>query len=116
MAKVRVLAEAGKGVSSLRQTTREERVLRKRLRDLSTAVSTHLAVLDALMKAPSTPERGRLVARLANRLNVANDAALHFGLGLSFEKIRKQYHHDSEVTFEQVTRWLEEAIGRRRKP
>lgn len=134
MSKVQTPAKAGNGVSSQQRTTREVRKLRKHLRDLTAAVSTHLAVLDAIMKAPSTPERGQFVARLANRLNVANDGALHFGLRLSFEKIRKQCHHDGEVTLEQAKRWLEptdaerlaasirrgprveEAIGLRRTP
>lgn len=68
-------------------TTRQVRGLREHLRKLSASVSAALAHLDREMDRPSTPDRGRRIARICNALDVANDLALHFGLGVSFRKI-----------------------------
>ncbi len=86
-------------------STKTERHLRARLRQLVGAVDTHLTVLDALMKLPSTPERGSQIARIANRLNVALDGAAHFGLGRSFAALAKS----RRVVLDPGTikRWLE---------
>lgn len=55
------------------------------LKDLTLAVVDFLAVLDAVMSEHSSPERGSKVAKLSNALNWANDAAMNFALGMSFE-------------------------------
>lgn len=47
--------------------------------------------MDKEMKKPSTPERGRRIARLTNALTIQNQKALRFGLGYSFKKIEKMY-------------------------
>lgn len=62
---------------------------RKHLRTLTGEVAAFLALVDAEMKKPSTPERGRTIARLCNALDMANDQAMHFGLGMGFTAIRK---------------------------
>lgn len=38
--------------------------------------------VSAWLRQPSTPERGREIAELCNRLEFANDSARHFGLGV----------------------------------
>lgn len=97
---------------------RVARELRQRLRDLVAAVDTHLTVLDALMKLPSSPERGAQIARLANRLNVAHDAAAHFGLGRSFASLAKSRRTVLDV--DRIKRWLEpteaERVARGERP
>ena len=57
--------------------TREERQLRRHLRDLTTSVMNGLAMLDAVMGCKGLDEhrRSKLVAQIANRLDVANDLA-----------------------------------------
>jgi hypothetical protein len=63
---------------------RRVRELTKHLKDLTTCVEVFLARLDVEMEGPSTEERGRRIAELANRLDIANDHARYFGLGVDF--------------------------------
>jgi hypothetical protein len=55
------------------------------LKELTLAVIDYLSALDAVMSEPSSPERGSKVAKLSNALNWANDRAMAFSLGMSFE-------------------------------
>ena len=68
---------------------REIRKLRKALVDLTDTVGHGLALLDAAMQGPSTPERGSRVAKIANVMDMQNDSAMHFALGMNFEQIKK---------------------------
>ena len=63
--------------------------LKNDFRNLTVAVQNHLSLLDAVMKTPSTLERGREIAKLSNYLDAANDSAMHFGLDMSFKLINK---------------------------
>jgi hypothetical protein len=60
---------------------RDNRELRKYLRDLVDGVSVTLAVLDGEMAKPSDEGRGRRIAKALNALNLQNDIARRFGLG-----------------------------------
>lgn len=62
----------------------------KAMKDLTHSVSIALRQLDLVMKMPSSELRGRLVAKISNDLEMRNDAALHFTLGLSFKVIEKR--------------------------
>lgn len=62
---------------------------RKYLRELTAAVERHLSALDSEMSKPSDQERGRRVAALCNALELANDQALRFGLGVGLPKAAK---------------------------
>ena len=55
---------------------------RKYLKELTTVVQMHLRDLDAEMQKPSDNQRGKRIAILCNALEIANDRARHFGLGL----------------------------------
>jgi hypothetical protein len=66
------------------------RALRKNLKELTWSVLVYLAEYDELMKLPGSGERGRKLAALANRLDVANDIAQRFGLGISFPAIKRR--------------------------
>lgn len=68
---------------------RENRKLHKHLKDLTGAVVDYLDRIDQVMKAPSTPERGREIARLSNLLEGANDRARFFGLGVDWRKEKR---------------------------
>ena len=62
---------------------------RKYLRELTSGVLHWLHALDTEMKKPSSAERGRRIAAILNALDMANDVAMHYGLGLSFEAINR---------------------------
>ena len=70
-----------------------DREFRKHLQDLTASVLIFLAKLDYAMKRPQSLERDRIVARLANALEMANDQGLHFGLGRSFGAIKADKRH-----------------------
>lgn len=63
---------------------------KKHLVELTNAVVGYLNVFDRTMKRPESRERGEQLAELANLLEMANDSAMHFGLGLSFNQIKKK--------------------------
>lgn len=60
---------------------------KKDLESLTVAVVNALSHLDAIMKLPSTVERGKRIAEWSNQLEMANDYAMRFGLGYSWKKI-----------------------------
>lgn len=57
------------------------------LKDLTLVAIDCLAALDCVMEQRESPERGSQVARIANHLNSANDAAMHFALGMDFDSM-----------------------------
>jgi hypothetical protein len=63
---------------------RQVRELTRHLKDLTAGVEGFLARLDVEMQGPSTEERGRRIAALRNQLEMANDQARYFGLGVDF--------------------------------
>lgn len=63
---------------------RDARKYRKTLVDLTTAVRGHLKALDEIMKGKESAARGKLVAYLCNQLEMANDRARFFGLGIDY--------------------------------
>ena len=71
---------------------------KKALRELTEAVQAFENALDIEMKKPSTFERGKRIAALMNRLQIANHAAMHFTLGYSFQKINKLAQPDATET------------------
>lgn len=60
---------------------------KRSLVELTKKVCRALAVLDVTMKLPSAIDRGKKIAEIANFLDMANDVAMHFGLGYGFKKI-----------------------------
>lgn len=68
---------------------RELRKLRKYLTELTIAVSNHLSALDKEMRQPSDAARGKRIAALSNNLEMANDSARYFGLGIDYRTDRK---------------------------
>ena len=67
----------------------EERKTRENLANLVIASRQFQAIMDALMKLPSTEERGKKIAYALNGLTMATDSALWYGLGLDYRKDRK---------------------------
>jgi len=66
--------------NALRAVKRERRELRAHLRNLTSVVTRALADIDAEMRTPSTADRGKRIAQICNRLQLANDMAKRFGL------------------------------------
>ena len=57
---------------------------RKYLKELTTTVSQFLVAIDRVMQAEESGKRGKSIAHLCNALQLANDRAKRFGLGLDF--------------------------------
>jgi hypothetical protein len=69
---------------SLHQANKHE----AKLKELATVVIDCLTALDMAMDTPESPKHaGSRIARIANALNFANDAAMHITLGMSFEQM-----------------------------
>jgi hypothetical protein len=49
----------------------------------------HERKIDEIMKMKESVDRGKLIAKEMNRYSYALDLFLHFGIGLSFEDIKK---------------------------
>jgi len=62
---------------------------RKHLMDLTQAVGNFLTTLDRLMRTPSTIKRGQDITQLCNALELTNDLARHFGLGIDLRTGKK---------------------------
>ena len=82
---------------TLRAIRREAREYRKHLATLTVAVLAYLSRLDTAMKAPASHARDQEIARLANALEMANDKARHFGLGIDLRTGRKAKVKKSHV-------------------
>jgi hypothetical protein len=83
-----------------------ERDLKKHLRDLSAAVTAHLADLDEEMRRPGPADAGRgsRVAKIANALDFANDRVRYFALGVDYRTDRKGQGTLGPVAPEKETR------------
>jgi hypothetical protein len=57
---------------------------RRELVRLTEGVGVYLAKLDAIMKMPGTVERGKLIAKLSNDLEMLNDGVRYGALGIDF--------------------------------
>jgi hypothetical protein len=63
---------------------------RKALVEVTESVHAFLRALDDEMKTPSTAERGRRVAQLSNTLELVNDHARYFALGVDYRTAKKR--------------------------
>ncbi len=57
------------------------------LLELSKAVTVSLESLDRVMAKPNSTARDKNLSKVANFLDLANDIAMHNGLGWGFRKI-----------------------------
>jgi hypothetical protein len=69
----------------------EMKKLRKYLRNLTGSVGCFLGVMDRLAVEPSSPQRGQKIAALCNALEMANDQARYFGLGVDYRTDKKAH-------------------------
>ena len=60
---------------------REMKKLHKSLEALVSACEQSISALDKEMRAPSTVERGKRIAKISNFLDFEKDRSKHFGLG-----------------------------------
>ena len=68
---------------------RERRKLKRALKELSAAVTVALRTIDQVMKEPEGELRGKRIAAAMNALEMANDQARYFHLGVNFRTDRK---------------------------
>lgn len=61
----------------------------KPLKGLSDGVTVFLARLDEEMKSPSSENRGRVIAKLCNDLDMLNDTIRYGYLGVDYRKDKK---------------------------
>lgn len=73
-----------------REHARELKKLKGHLNELTLSVTGFILRLDHLMKAPLTIERGKAIAALTNDLDMANDQARYFGLGIDYRTDEKK--------------------------
>jgi len=78
-------------------TPAEAKHFKRHLKTLTDAVTQIVAGFDAIAKEPESPERGKKLAKLVNLLEMQNDSARYFGLGIDFrtDKKRKAKRADS---------------------
>lgn len=74
----------GEHTIAARQLTREKRKLKSALKALTKTCGEALRAIDHEMSQPSTPERGRRIASICNALEMANDHARYFALGVNY--------------------------------
>lgn len=75
---------------ALKKFRKEARELRKALVILTKNVRWFIAQLDVVMANPSTVEREKIIAKLSNELEIANDLARHFDLGIDLKTGKKR--------------------------
>jgi hypothetical protein len=83
------ISDVESSADKLRQARSEARKLRDSLTTLTTTVLNFLGHLDREMKKPSTVERGERIAVLCNAVEMANDSARYFGLGIDYRTDQK---------------------------
>lgn len=74
----------------MKVTCRDCRKLKRALKELSAAVTTCLRALDAEMVNPPGAERGRRIGRICTALEMSNDAARYFSLGVDWRTDKKR--------------------------
>ena len=68
----------------------ELRKIKKHLKNLTISVKQCLDAIDIEMKKPSSNERGKRIAKICNVLEMENDSARYFGLGIDYRKDKKK--------------------------
>ena len=76
---------------------REVRKLKKYLRELTDSVLVFQDYLDRIMREPQSVARGKKIALIANALDMVNDSARFFGLGVNCRKDKKKVPKVSEL-------------------
>jgi len=73
-------APSTSAANTLRAVKLKSTELRAHLRNLTAVVTRAIADIDAEMRTPSTADRGKRIAQICNRMQLANDMAKRFGL------------------------------------
>lgn len=82
--------------SSLCVMDKEAKNYKKYLKSLTESVIVCLNAFDTEMKKPATIERGKRIAKICNALEMENDKARYFGLGVDYRKDKKPIPEDSQ--------------------
>jgi len=85
---------------------KENKKLKKHLKELTVIVKQSLNSLDAVMKDCHDEPLGKYVAQIANHIELANDRARYFGLGIDYRKDKKTTITIEQETLRRVGEWL----------
>jgi len=75
----------------LRLAIKSRNELKRYLESLTNAVGLCLKAFDTEMGKPSDIERGKRIAKICNALELENDQARYFGLGIDYRKDKKEF-------------------------
>lgn len=73
----------------LTKAEKELRKLKKLVREDCHRIYMAEENIDAIMKGPSTEQRGRLIAAMVNEITMARQSLLHFGLGIKLNELKE---------------------------
>lgn len=85
----RAIINTAKNVAKNKTIGKEARKYKKELEKLSQSCFIFLRKLDEVMKLPESASRGRMIARLSNELEYANDKVRYHSLGVDYRKDNK---------------------------
>ena len=74
----------------IRQCLKDRNNLKVYLNSLTDAVMVCLREIDKEMQKPSTVDRGKRIATICNALEMVNDQARYFGLGIDYRTDKKK--------------------------
>lgn len=77
---------------------RQARNMKTTVKSLVSVIEQAVDGIDRLAKQPSTFDRGKGLAAIANYLEMAKDQAKHFALGKSLRPRKRQHPTSSEGT------------------
>lgn len=77
-------------MKSLQQIRRECATLKRTSRDLADMVDRFVVAMDAAMKMPEGRSRGMQIGRLVGALELTLHRHQHFGLGMSFDAMKRR--------------------------
>lgn len=66
----------------------------KKMNEFIKSCKLHFENIDKIMRLPESHERGKLIAKEMNRINLDYDVFLHFSLGVPLEKLQSVRNRD----------------------
>jgi len=81
-------------IDKLKTQAKQAKEYKKHLTELTNAVLIALKAIDEEMDKPSSNERGKRIAKICNELDMANDSARFFALGVDYRKDKKELREE----------------------
>jgi len=90
---------------------KENKKLKKHLKELTVIVKQSINSLDVVMKDCQEEPLGKYVAQIANHIELANDRARYFGLGIDYRKDKKTTSTIEQETLRRVAKVLKSELS-----